>query len=242
MKKYLLIAVFYYTLGALSAQTNTEKIERKIAVVGTAEMEIVPDEIFMKITLQEFIKDKKKVAIEELEKSFVNYVENVIKIQKSEIKNENIEGVIVTLRRKNKEEIINKTYEVKFKNHQQVSQLYSVLDSLSISSAYISKYSHTKINEYNKQIKINAIKAAKDKATYLLIAVDCVIGKPITISENSELVNSNYSNTVNTTNIGKKAGLLSYLNSIDKSEDENEEIGVKMIKLTYAINATFEIL
>jgi uncharacterized protein YggE len=49
--------------------------------------------------------------------------------------------------------------------------------------AYISKMSHSRIDSIKKEMRIKAIKAAKDKATYLLTAIDAKPGKPLLIQE-----------------------------------------------------------
>ena len=107
------------------AQTPKEK---SINVVGTAEMEIVPDEIYLSLTLREYTsKDKKKYTIEELEKNLVNYVEKVTLTDKKDIKMDNMSAYVLGLKRKNKDEVISKSYDIKFKNAQQVYMVYAVM-------------------------------------------------------------------------------------------------------------------
>ena len=95
----------------------------------------------MSVTLKEYSKDKGKFTIEELEKSLVNYLEKVTITDKKDIKMDNMSGYLISLKRKNRDEVITKSYDVKFKNSQQIYQLYSVMDSLGISKASVRKYS-----------------------------------------------------------------------------------------------------
>jgi uncharacterized protein YggE len=246
MKKVILILS---AIVAFAFTTNAQetKGEHSIKVIGTAELEIVPDEIYMSVTLKEYTnKDKKKFNIEELEKNLVNYIEKVATTDKKDIKMDNMSAYVLSMKRKNKDEIISKSYDVKFKNSQQVYMLYSVMDSLGISKAFVSKYSHSKMDEYKKQIKINAIKAAKEKATYLLEAIGEKPGKAINIEEKSGLVSiddgtrngreyNNYSNLSNS--------LVQTRYMISDGEDGSSDkiIGDKTIKLNYTINAEFAI-
>jgi uncharacterized protein YggE len=224
------------------AQTPKEK---SINVVGTAEMEIVPDEIYLSLTLREYTsKDKKKYTIEELEKNLVNYVEKVTLTDKKDIKMDNMSAYVLSMKRKNKDEVISKSYDIKFKNAQQVYMVYAVMDSLGITRASITKYSHSKMDEYKKQIKINAIKAAKDKATYLLEAIGEKVGKAITITETTGFVevddgiyDNRYRNGLSN-NISQSFSNVSYLGESGNAESM---IGDKTIKLSYSINTEFAI-
>lgn len=229
----------------LSATASAqEKKERTIHVVGTAEMEIVPDEIHVTVTLKEYIKDKKKHSIEELEKGLVNFLTKTTGIAMTDIKMDNMNAYIMSLRKKNKEEIISKSYDVKFKSGDQVYQLYSVMDSLGVISAPVSRYSHSKMEDYKKQVKINAIKAARDKASYLLEAIGSKAGKPVSVIETDGLVNiddgtmSRYLFRGNASNSYSQS---SYKNFDMRSED-TDMIGGKTIKIRYDITAEFEIV
>lgn len=246
MKKIILILSAILAF-AFTTKAQDTKDEHSIKVIGTAELEIVPDEIYMSVTLREYTnKEKKKFTIEELEKNLVNYIEKVAATDKKDIKMDNMSAYVLSMKRKNKDEIISKSYDVKFKNSQQVYMLYSVMDSLGISKAYVSKYSHSKMDEYKKQIKINAIKAAKEKATYLLEAIGEKAGKAINIEEKTGFVSvndgtnddrRNYSYANNINMISQTAA--SYGGS-DGGVVEST-IGDKTIKLNYSINAEFAI-
>ncbi len=54
------------------SQTPTNMNEtRKIEVTGNAEMKVIPDEIFVVITIQEYTENKKKTDINEVRKNFL---------------------------------------------------------------------------------------------------------------------------------------------------------------------------
>src|SRR5687767_9496961 len=180
-----LFLLFAGAIGAL-AQTSTPK-PKTIQVIGTAEIEIVPDEIFMSIKVKEYMnkETKKKVQIEDLEKGLVNYLTTVVKMDVKDIKYDDMSAYIAYTRKKNKDEFISKLYDVKVKNAKQVYQIYSVMDSLGIRDADIVRYSHSKMDEYKKQVKIDAIKSAQSKATYLLDAVGAKVGKVVSVHEPS---------------------------------------------------------
>ncbi|MFL5764880.1 MAG: SIMPL domain-containing protein [Bacteroidia bacterium] len=243
MNRTILLLLMIFTLP-FTGKAQVGPAEHSIKVVGTAEMEIVPDEIYVSVTLREYIKDKKKFTIEELEKNLVNFLEKTTMTEKKDIKMDNMDAYVIAMKRKKKDEVITKSYDVKFKNSQQVYELYSVMDSLGISKAYVSKYSHSKMDEYKKQIKINAIKAARDKAEYLMTAIGQTAGKAINVTELSGFVSvddgtynrfeNNYSNNSYSVYQSQDKGGL-------ESSDLETAIGGKTIKLNYSINAEFAI-
>ena len=153
MKKILLAFVlitsiaFSSTAFAQAIPTSPVPVsqDHAISLTGTAEMEIVPDEIYMRVTLREFTKDKKKYTIEELEKTFLNFIETGTATPRANVKMDNTDAQIIAMKRKEKDAVIDKTYEVKFKNNTQVVLLFSAADSLNLSYVNISRYSHSKI-------------------------------------------------------------------------------------------------
>lgn len=239
MKKTVLLSAAIFLLS-FTGRAQATKNEHTIKVVGTAEMEIVPDEIYMSVTLKEYTKDKKKFSIEELEKSLVNFLEKVTSTDKKDVKMDNMDAAVIRMKRKNRDEVITKSYDVKFKNAQQVYQLYSVMDSLGISRAYVSKYSHSKMDEYKKQIKINAIKAAKEKAVYLLEAIGEKAGKAVDISERNGFVIVDDGNDMRENNSYSQVSNNAYT-AFNYAATDDEPVGGKTIRLNYEIDAWFEI-
>jgi len=122
--------------------------------------------------------------------------------------------------------------------------VYAVMDSLGITRASITKYSHSKMDEYKKQIKINAVKAAKDKATYLLEAIGEKVGKAITITETTGFVEVDdgiYDNRYRNGLSNNISQSFSNTRFLDESGNAENMIGDKTIKLSYSINTEFAI-
>ena len=75
------------------------------------------------------------------------------------------------------------TFSIKFSAAAQIEKLISMLDDNGPQNMNISRSSHSKMEEYRKQIKINALKAAKDKATYLCESIGAQVGEALYIKE-----------------------------------------------------------
>ena len=64
---FSLIVVFLPYFALSQSQTTVKKIE----VTGTADMEVTPDEIFVRITLKEYTDGRRKVNLDKLEERLV---------------------------------------------------------------------------------------------------------------------------------------------------------------------------
>ena len=95
----------------------------------------------------------------------------------------------------------------------------------------ISELKNKNITEYRKQVKIEAMKAAKEKATYLLQSIGENIGRVITVIEMEN--NNSY--------FRREQNMFSNTMLTDDSPISGTEENVKKIKLKYEIKVRFEI-
>lgn len=248
--KNLFFALLLACPALLPAQTTTmQKTEPSITVTGMAELEIEPDEIYMNVTLREFTKDKKKYTIEELETSFLNFVEKTTSTPRADVKMDNVTAQVIAMKRKQKDAVIEKTYEVKYKNTEQAQMLMLVQDSLHLNSVYIKRYWHSNMEEYKQQVRVSAVTNSKDKATYMLAALGQKPGKILTMYEvypNVSVDNGleEYRPYRGLYSISGKSSAWDYNRQYDGSGFQlvGDDPVKKTIKLTYQVQATFEIM
>src|SRR5690606_18051061 len=79
-----------------------------------------------------------------------------------------------------------KQYVLKVDKADKLDGILSKVDSRGLQNAYMGRVDHSKKEEFKKQVKINALKDAKDKAGYLLASIDQKLGNPIEIRELDE--------------------------------------------------------
>jgi uncharacterized protein YggE len=227
------------------AQQNTQQ-QRGIIVNGTAKKEIVPDEIYIEVELKEFTKDKKKYKIEELEAGFLNFIEKVIVIPRKDIKMADTDESLLELRRKMKDADLSKTYEIKFSNFNQVTLLIASMDSLNCKSAFITKLWHSKMDEYKKEVRVAAMKAANEQAAYMLEAVGSKRGKPLLVVDSPSGLVIDMNLNRGKSSYKKSSGgetVISSGTSIDKQLlDIEDPIASRTIEISYTVSVTFEIL
>ncbi len=219
------------------AQTTPTPPRKTIAVTGTAEMEIVPDEIYVSITLQEYKENGNKVVMETLEKLF----REVVNTMKIDAKNLTIEGSYgyrnyIPKKHKQKEFFLSKTYQLKMSELSKYNELIDRLEDEGISNVYISRTHHSKMEELKKQLKINAIKAAKEKAGYLLTAINEQLGETLEVNEQ---VNNEYFPMYNNMRANVNMKVMGSYDSNGSSEEP--AIEMKTIKITCQISVVFAI-
>jgi hypothetical protein len=82
-----------------------------------------------------------------------------------------------------KEMLAKDGYSLKVSNAATVGQVFQELEKLEITDKFVSSVSHSKLDSLIKEVTIMAMKAAKDKADYMLAAINEQTGKPLIIKE-----------------------------------------------------------
>ncbi|RYG35637.1 MAG: DUF541 domain-containing protein, partial [Chitinophagaceae bacterium] len=125
-----------------------------------------------------------------------------------------------------------KTLLMKVKSAGEVNKLFQLLDELGIEDAAIVKTSHSAIEKLRREVKIQAMKAAKEKADYLLTAIGEQTGKPLVIREQD--------NTIYPANIYSNVAVRQEA-AYDKAGGLQDEVAFTKIKIRYEIFAKFAI-
>ena len=237
LKQLVSIAFFMTTIFAFG-QTNTSKLEEQpyIEVTGTAEMEVIPDEIYIGIIIREKYINKGKVTIEEQEAKLKTAIKS-LGIDLANLNLSDANADYVKIRWQKKDVLTKKDYTLKVSTATSVGQVFLELQKLEITEAYISKVNHSKMDSLRKEIKINAIKAAKDKADYLLTAIGEQTGKPMLITENE---NEN-GPTNHYVRGARRDGNGTFIDGVVLISPINEEIIFQKIKIQSSIFAKFSI-
>jgi len=187
MKKIILTPlVILLVLSSLNAQNQKlSETLRTIAVKGKAEKEVSPDIIYFSITLKEYnYKEDGKIGIDELEKQLTSAVKKA-GIPREDLVVENVYGYNYNWRNENKNFMARKQFELKVSSPDLINKVLSKIDPKGIENARISKYTHSKIEEINEELQIEAIKNAKEKAQALLNPLGEKLGRVIEIQENA---------------------------------------------------------
>ena len=230
---YLYVAFFFsITITAQSIANNEKSI---IDVTGTAAMEVSPDEIYIDLCLEERMEDGKKITLENLETDLKNELTKA-SIPLHNLYISDINAVIAKTGWFTKETLTTGYYSLKIIELPKIKKVFKIFEKLNITSAHITKASHSNIVELRKKNRINAIKAAKHKADYLLNAIGSKTGKPLKVIE-QEQEYQNYATVNHLRNSNNyRASSISKIKPHHKGTVQFENI-----KITSSIHVLFEI-
>ena len=180
--KQLIIGLFLSISIIGLAQTGEKNFidQNYIEVTGKAELEISPDIIYVKIVLSD--KDnKEKLALPEIERRMINILSEIgIDVNKdlslidfaSNLKSYWLKSNVT----------LKKQYQLTVHDAKTLQEIFFEFQKLGISNVSVEKLDHSKMEQYRKDVKVSAIKAAKEKAELLAIAVESRYWKSVIYS------------------------------------------------------------
>jgi uncharacterized protein YggE len=215
------------------SMTDSSIQTRTINVTGSAEMEIEPDIIVFSMTIkeyweEEFIKGKKyedyqtKVPLASIEPQVL------ATLKKHGIKEDQIKvGAAGNYyRQAGKDFLVSKVLEVTVKDFETVDKVMKSVDSRGVSSLYIKELKHSKMDELEKKVKVQALKNAQSKAEYMLEALGEKCGKVLMINESE---------------FGYHPPVMYRSNVAMEKSGGNAATELKNITISFKVNATFAI-
>jgi uncharacterized protein len=222
-------------VGSL-AQAQPDR--RVIEVSGSAERLITPDEITFKITVAERMEKKEKLTIEQQE---TQLRAELTKIGIDPAKNLSVFDISSNYipRKRVRDTLGTKDYRLKVRDVNKIASLIELVDALNITKLDLLDTEHSEITRLRRETKIDAIKAAKEKADYLLSAIGQRAGKPVLIQEapdeSSIPLNGRVNSNIRSNSFGY--GLV----GPGASGTADDALSFTQIRLRYVIVAKFEI-
>lgn len=232
MKKLLILIPFILLSTFLFSQGQKNFIDLPyIEVSGTAELEVTPNEIYLKIVIDE--DDNAKVSVEKLEQKMLKTLQALgidlkeqlkVKDQSSDFKKHVI--------KKDKIQTA-KEFELLVYDAPTMAKVFIELEEEGISNINIIKLDHSEMDKLKLDVKVMAIKAAKKKAIVFTQAIDQEIGQAIHIVER-QAYTPNFRNMANTLN-----EVASFGNSTP--QDLSNQLEFDKIKLSATVDVKFEL-
>lgn len=205
-----------------------------IEVTGKSEMEITPDMIYLKIFINE--KDSKtKLSLPEREKIMMSTLKELgIDLSKDLSIKDMSSNYKFYLLRKN-DIFLSKEYQLLVRDGKTASKVFIELEKIGISNVSIDKLDNSNLENYRKEVKVDAIKAAKKKAESLSVAVNQSIGRAIYIQELEPNFRSGVPGTSNSILIR------GYASESSDTNAQQADIEFEKIKIEYSILCRFEL-
>lgn len=166
-----------------SFPASAEDESRYVEVTGTAELEIVPDEIHYEIEIREYFKEefeqwakpedyKTKVPLSEIENNLQTALKNA-GIPNDAVR---VQDVGDNWRREGRDFLVSKSYDITLTDFRQIDRILKNLDTKGISSMRVGRLVNKNIQTYNEKGRVQALLAAKAKAEYLVKTLGCTLG------------------------------------------------------------------
>ncbi len=224
----ILLAAAALMLLPVAAQTQ-EAFPSYIQVNGRAEKEIVPDEFYLSIVINE--RDSKgKISVESQQRDMIAALRRQgIDVEK-QLKVANLSSEFF----KKKSSVATAKYQLQLGSAAEVSKAWQALDNLGISNVSILKVSHSRIDALKEEVRIEAIRNAQQSARTLAEALGQSIGKCFYIwDSNNDIMPAYYNNTltVRSMKMMDAAGV--------EEAAEEEPLDFKTIKLQYSVQTKF---
>ena len=222
MKKLILIAAVALMALPAAAQVQ-EAFPSYIQVNGRAEKEITPDEFYLSVIINE--RDSKgKISVESQQRDMIAALKRLGVNVEKQLKVANLSSEFF----KKNTSVATAKYQLQLGSAAEVSKVWQALDNLGISNVSILKVSHSKIDQYKEQVRVEAMQSAQTLAQ----AIGQNVGKCFYIYDSNNNVMPVFYDNMAVMRSAKAAGMAE-----DAAADE--PLDFKTIKLQYNVQAKF---
>jgi uncharacterized protein YggE len=174
MKKMIITMLALFISGVAIAQTG-------IRVSGRAEKSITPDEIYVSITIKDGdVKNQTVTQIESTMKSRLKKLDIDVE------KNLKATDMSNTLKKRNQVNT-HRSYELKVGDMGTFVAVFDILNELNVSDADIKRVSHSRMEEFRKEVRVAAIRNAKTNAEQIAEAIGQSVGPAKYIDDNGNM-------------------------------------------------------
>ena len=189
MKRMMIVVATLLMASPLFAQQKTFLDQPYIEVTGRAEMEVAPDEIYVRITINE--QDSKgKTTVLQQEKDMVRRLKDLgIDVDKKLVVQDMMNAQL------KKDVATSKSYMLEVNSATQLAHVFQALQTIGISDAAVERTDVSNMDELRQQVRGASAKAARQNAETLAAALGQKVGKAIFVQDNS-YYSRPYSNVV----------------------------------------------
>ena len=228
MKKIIFSLFLVILCSHLGAQVQEPPY---IEVQARAEKEVVPDQIYVMIALFEIQDGRKSIKLAEQESKLKSIVKS-LGLPLSNLSLYNAQANYGNINMWGKKEVIDrKYYSLKVSNAETIGKLYEELNRIYINEAYIYKSEYSQKDSLLQDLRIEAMRKAKNQANVMTRAVGSKVGKPLIIREQQEYYPVAYENAMMTKGL--------YETDDDVSSNMSESMEYKPLKISLSVYVKF---
>lgn len=227
MKKWMILAAALVLAAPLFAQSE-ETFPSYIQVNGRAEREVAPDEFYLSIVIDER-ESKGKITVEEQQRQLVATLKKLGVNVDKQLKMANLSSDFF----KKSNAVAVAKYQLLLHSAPEVAAVTGALNDKGISNVSIMRVTHSRIDALKQEVRLEAVRNARDSARALAEAIGQQAGKCFYIYDaNYDIAPRYYDNSV----MMRAKGTLS---DTAEAGTEEEAIDFRTIKLEYNVQTKF---
>lgn len=235
MKRFFMTMLMLSMAALTLTAQNTSKYESYIEVTGKAEKEVVPDEIYLSITIDQE-KSKAKESVVAQERKMIAALKRIGIDVENNLTVSDMSSDLQTYILRKRTVQTTKTYQLKLNNADQVSKVFETLAQLDIADTQVIKSTCSDMEAVKEQLRVDAMQNARKMADTLAEAIDQKAGSAFLITDNNYMGGSvNYNGLMMT-----RAAKFDMVT--EESADQSSGIEFKKLKFSYSVNVRFELL
>ena len=228
MKKMLFALALLVGVATAASAQQTEAFPSFIEVTGVAEKEVIPNEIYLSITINE--RDSKgKLSVDMQQRQMIDALKKLGVKPAEQLRM--IDLTSSYFKRGNA--LARAQYELRLSTAVEVARVWRALDELGISEVTVSRATHTDIEQFKAETRTEAMRAARDNARALAEAIDQKAGRCFWIADYSSPVRT----VLAAANMKSRATEMDFASFEESVEAEGLEF--QTIKLQHRVQAKF---
>ena len=197
MLRHLMLLCLFLLPFAGMAQTETL---RKIEILGSADTEVVPDEIEFVIALRSYEQNGRKLTLEIMESQLLTAVKNAAIPKDRLVPEKNFTYQRFGDNKPSDDENLAQygelvrpagpmlVYYLRLPSFAKSEEVFTKLDKEGVAYVMVQDLKNAKINQYQKESQMQALKNAQEKARYLLQGLSLEPGDVLDVAEVSSTV------------------------------------------------------
>ncbi len=238
MKIRHLLLIGFTTIPLLSARAQLERPQPQINVSGSADVKVVPDEVYLNVAVEtrnEVLDVAKRENDDRVSKALIFLKQNGVKekdIQTDYVTIQPIFNRREELQTKPTYYQVRKGIGIRLGDVGSFDTVFTGLISIGVNYVQGIQFRTTELRKYRDQARVMAIRAAKDKADSMAAELGVRVGKPLSINVNESSSGTGWQGGLNQ-NIRQDAGAT--------SGETGDSFAVGQINISASVSVSFVI-
>ncbi len=227
-RRVIILIALVLGLGSLANAQKNFIDQPFIEVKGHGELEIIPNEIYLNIFINEH-NTKSRETVDVLERQMIKALKKAGVDVKKQLSVADFNGILHRKFLRKRDVVQTKRFQLLIHDVKTLNKVFFELDRVNITNINITKVDHSDMENYRIKVRAMAAKNGKQKAEAIGKAINQPIGKAIFIDDQSSYNTYYRANTM----------VMRGASSLESSKDKAAQLDFKKIKLTCDLQMRF---